>query len=129
MMIELKNITTEFMVDDIEASIDFYRKLLGFEIVVTEPKENPFFVILKNGDVELMLYNRKQFSEEISKFEKMKIGGTVALYIGVEKIDTFYKSVKNEVRIIQKLHSTDYDSTEFSCEDNSGYVLMFSEKK
>lgn len=127
-MITVKNTTTELMVDDIEKSIDFYRNILGFEITVSAPEKNPFFVILQNGSVELMLYHRTQFSEEIPKFKDMAVGGTIALYIGVEEINSFYNSVQDKVKIIQPLHTTDYGSIEFSCEDNSGYILMFNER-
>lgn len=110
-------------------SIDFYRDILGFNIIVSEPKENPFFVILQSGSVDLMLYQRNQFSEEIPKFKDMSVGGSIALYIGVEDIEEMYKNLKGKVKVIQELHTTDYGSVEFSCEDNSGYVLMFNERK
>lgn len=116
------------MVDDMEGSINFYRDVLGFSNIVSEPKENPFFVILKNGSVKLMLYHRNQFSDEIPKFGKMSVGGSIALYIDVEKVDDLYEGIKNKVKIIQELHNTEYGSMEFSCEDNSGYVLMFNER-
>lgn len=125
----MKNITTELMVDNMAESINFYRDILGFNLIVSEPKENPFFVIIQNGSVELMLYNRDQFSQEIPKFRDMSVGGSIALYIGVEEVEKLYKSLKNKVKIVQELHTTDYGSVEFSCEDNSGYVLMFNERK
>lgn len=127
-MIKMKNLTTELMVDDMKGSIDFYRDILGFNIIVSEPQENPFFVILQNGPVELMLYHREQFLQEIPKFEDMLVGGSIALYIGVDKVEELYESLKDKVKIVQELHTTDYGSTEFSCEDNSGYVLMFNER-
>lgn len=127
-MVKLKNITTELMVDNVTESIDFYRDILGFEVTVLVPEENPFFAILQNGPVELMLYHRAHFSEEIPKFKNLSVGGSIALYIGVEAIDSLYKLLKDTVKIIQPLHTTDYGSIEFSCEDNSGYVLMFNER-
>ncbi|MCA9369109.1 MAG: VOC family protein [Pseudomonadales bacterium] len=124
----MKNITTELMVDNMAKSINFYRDILGFTIIISEPKETPFFVILQNGSVELMLYHRNQFSQEIPKFKDMSVGGSIALYIGVEEVEELYKSLSGKVKIIQELHTTDYGSVEFSCEDNSGYVLMFNER-
>lgn len=116
------------MVDNMAKSINFYRDILGFTIIISEPKETPFFVILQNGSVELMLYHRNQFSQEIPKFKDMSVGGSIALYIGVEEVEELYKSLSGKVKIIQELHTTDYGSVEFSCEDNSGYVLMFNER-
>ncbi len=126
-MVKLQSITTELMVDDIDESMAFYIHILGFSCILAEPKEKPFFVILKNGPVELMLYQREQFSEEIPAFETPPVGGTIALYIGVENISSFYSDIKDKVKIIQKMHKTNYGTLEFSCEDCNGYVLMFNE--
>ena len=115
------------MVDDMEKSIDFYREVLGFKIILSEPKSDPFFVILQNGKVDLMLYQRKQFAEEIPSFKKIPVGGSIALYIGVENITSFFDDIKSKVKIIQPLHKTGYGSVEFSCEDYNGYLLMFHE--
>ncbi len=120
--------TTELMVDDMNASFNFYTKFLGFSCIVSVPEQQPFFVILQNGPVELMLYERKQFSEEIPQFKTMPVGGSIALYLTVENIDELYNDLKDKVTIIQQLHATDYATTEFSCEDNSGYVLMFNQR-
>ena len=115
------------MVDNIEKSIDWYTKTLKFKKNITVPELNPVYASLSNGDVDIMLYNREEFSKEIPKFENIKLGGSFVLYITVEDIQTFYDSVKNKVSIIQKLHTTDYGSTEFSLEDPDGYVLMFNQ--
>lgn len=124
----MKNITTELMVDDMDKSLIFYTDILGFNLIVSEPNKNPFFVILQNGPVELMLYHRKQFSQEIPKFKDILVGGSIALYFGVDEIEKLYMRLKGKVKIIQELHTTDYGSTEFSFEDNSGYVLIFNER-
>lgn len=125
---KIKNLTPELMVDDVQESINFYTDILDFKVTISVPEKKPFFVTLKNGGVELMLYHRNQFAKEIPKFKKLPIGGSIVMYIGVEDIKSFYDRVKNKVKIIQTLHQTDYGSTEFSCEDNSGYVLMFNKK-
>ncbi|MCA9382676.1 VOC family protein [Candidatus Dojkabacteria bacterium] len=117
-------ITTELMVDEMQKSLDFYTDLLGFKIVTAVPEENPFFAIIKNGTVEIMFYERKAFVEEIPDFDKQKLGGTIALYMGIKNLKAEYERVKNQVEIIQNLHKTDYGTEEFSFYDCNGYVLM-----
>ncbi|MCA9382131.1 glyoxalase, partial [Candidatus Dojkabacteria bacterium] len=57
-------------------------------------------------------------------FDKQKLGGTIALYIGIKNLKEEYERVKNQVEIIQNLHKTDYGTEEFSFYDCNGYVLM-----
>lgn len=121
----MKTATLELMVDNMKETIEFYTQILGFEISTEVSESNPFFAIVKNGDIEIMFYSRKEFSNEIPKFKDMVIGGTFALYIGVEDIQKVYNSIKDKVTIIQQLHKTDYGSLEFSIEDINGYILMF----
>ena len=119
----------ELLVDDIIKTVSFYTDLLNFKITSSTPEENPFFVILSNGPLDLMLYSRKQFVKEIPKFKEMPLGGTFALYLGVKNIETIYKRVKNKAQVIQELYKTDYDTAEFSFEDCNGYVILVSEEK
>ena len=117
------------MVVDMQQSTDFYQKLLGFKVVVSVPDKNPFFVILKNGPVELMLYQQQEFVKEIPKFAKTPVGGSIALYLEVENIKPLFNQLKGKVNIIQQLHETLYGTREFSLEDVNGYVLMLAERK
>jgi len=123
----MKKAVLEIMVDNMEKNIHWYTNILGFEKKIVTPEINPIFVSLSNGGVEIMLYKREEFSQEIPKFKDIKIGGSFALYITVENIQTLYDSVKDHEKIIQELHTTDYGSVEFSLEDPNGYVLMFSQ--
>jgi len=125
---KIKKITIELMVDDMKKTIDFYQEILGFQVTVSVPEENPFFVIINHESIELMLYQRDQFGKEIPKFKKMSVGGSIALYLEVENIKSLFDCMKGKVKIIQTIHETDYGSTEFSFEDCNGYVLMLAGK-
>ena len=123
----MKSITIELMVEDIGKTVEFYKNILGFNIVLNEPKENPVFTIIENNKVKIMLYYRGAFVKEVPEFSKWVTGGTVALYINVEDIEMWYEKLKDKVEIIQKLYLTSYNSKEFSFKDINGYVLIFSE--
>jgi len=123
----MKRAVLEIMVDNMKESIHWYTEILGFKVNISSPETNPVFTSLSNGDVEIMLYKREEFSKEIPKFKDMKTGGSFVLYITVEDIQKLYDSVKNKVKIIQELYTTDYGSMEFALEDPNDYVLMFNQ--
>ena len=123
---QITKLTPELMVDDMQKTLKFYKELLGFNVTVSVPDEDPFFVILANGDVNIMLYKREQFAEEIPAFKTQSMGGSVALYIGIDNIEEVYKNLSDKVDVIQPLHKTNYGTTEFSFEDCNGYILMLT---
>ena len=125
---KIKNLTIELMVDDVHRSIEFYQKIFGFTTFVKVPDNNPFFVIMKNNSIQIMLYQRDKFVEEIPKFEKLKLGGSIVIYLEIAEVKNIFQEIKNHVKIIQKMHETDYGTSEFSFEDINGYVWMLSEK-
>jgi lactoylglutathione lyase len=122
------NLTPELLVENIEQTINFYTKVLEFETVMTFPEEEPFFAIIKNSGVTIMLYERKPFGEEIPAFKNSPIGGTVALFIEVSDLDTSYEKIKDQVKIIQTPHETSYGTKEISFEDCNGYVIILNQK-
>lgn len=126
---EIKNLTNELMIDDMEKSIKFYQRILGFAPFVLVPEKDPFFAIMKKNSIQIMLYRRDKFAEEISKLKNIKLGGSVVFYLDIDDVEKFFKDVKDHVKIIKKMHDTDYGTREFSFEDFNGYIWMLSEKK
>jgi len=45
----MKSITPNLKVENIEYSLKFYRDILGFEIVMANPEEDPVWVMLRCG--------------------------------------------------------------------------------
>ena len=89
----MKKITPNIMVDNVNATIDYYKNNLEFQIVmgVNGKKEVKMgdsatettltWAILKKDDVEIMLQREDSLIEELSEFKGLKIGGTFTLYI------------------------------------------------
>ena len=126
---KVRSLTIELMVDNIKKSIEFYQKILGFTPFVQVPEHDPFFVIIKNNSIQIMLYQRQKFAEEIQRFKDLKLGGSIVIYLEVDEIKKVFKEIKNHVKMIQQMHDTDYGTSEFSFEDFNGYVWMLSERK
>ena len=125
----MNKLTPELLVEDIVDSVKFYTDVLGFEVSVQFPEDNPFFAIIKNGAVEIMLYERKPFADEIPEMREKPMGGSVALYIDLQDVIKLHNDIKDKVQIVQELHETTYNTQEFSCKDLNGYVLMFAQSK
>ena len=124
----INQLTPELLVEDIPETISFYKEKLGFHTEIKFPEKDPTFVQVGRDDIHRMLYNRSGFEKEIPRLKKTKMGGSVLLYIKANKINGFYKKIKNRVSIIQPIHKTNYGSLEFTMEDNNGYLIAFSEE-
>lgn len=122
------SITTELLVEDMKKTLDFYTNILNFNVSLSMPQTDPFFAIINSSNVQIMLYTKDKFSEEIPKFRSIKMGASVALFIEVDNIDELYTRIKSKVEIIQEIHTTSYGTKEFSINDCNGYVLMFNQK-
>ena len=125
----LKKLTVNLIVDDVNKTIKFYRDTLGcFELVVTDPKKGKFnWALMRCEDLELMFQSRDSLKEKIKKFDDLKTGGTVIIYIEVEGIEPLYEWVKDRVKVVTELHDTPYRMREFLIEDCNGFILAFAE--
>jgi uncharacterized glyoxalase superfamily protein PhnB len=54
-------------------------------------------------------------------------GGSLLLYIQTTEIRKLFDNVKDNVKVVKVLEKTFYGATEFSIEDNNGYLLTFAE--
>jgi uncharacterized glyoxalase superfamily protein PhnB len=125
---KIKQITPELLIEDMSKSLQFYKNVLGFHQEISFPEKDPIFAQVGKDGVHIMLYARSDFEKEIPKLRKVKMGGSVLLYIKAEDIANLYKKIEKKVKIIQTIHKTDYGKLEFTIEDINGYLICFSEK-
>jgi uncharacterized glyoxalase superfamily protein PhnB len=124
----LKKLTPNLMVEDVRKTLDFYRDILGFEIVLTLPEVAPFdFAIVQRDGVELMFQSRESLSENVPALAGRAIGASQTLYIDVTGITDLYQQLREKVEIVVNLHTTFYGTREMYFRDNNGYILSFSE--
>lgn len=124
-----KSMTPNLMVGDVQATIDFYKNILGFSVVASVPNEKTRlqFAILVKDEFNLMIQERSNFIEEYPSLKVSKVQPSISLYIQVNNFESFYNELKSHYPIISDIHSTFYGSKEFAIEDNNGYVLTFTE--
>lgn len=127
---KIKRLTPELVVNDIKASVDFYTKVLGFELTNSVGEEKLVWanVMWPESEVGFMFMTPESMGEDLPEFKFKKIDASIVQYIEIEGLDEFYDKIKDKVEVVAERHETFYGSTEFSIKDNSGYVLMFSQR-
>ena len=125
---QLKTLTPNVMVEDVNQTIEFYRDVLGFQVNVTVPDTGQFdWASMKRDSVELMFQARSSLSSEIPAYADLPIGGALTFFIQMEGLQELYDRLKGKITIVQDLHTTFYGMREFAIRDCNGYVLTFAE--
>jgi len=122
----MKSVSPNIYVTDINETIAFYKQL-GFSITTTVPEEGDFiFALMTCGSVVFMFQTFESLGNELPEISRQK-GGSLLLYIQTTGIRAFFEAIKDKVKVLKGLEKTFYGATEFSIEDNNGYVLTFAE--
>jgi uncharacterized glyoxalase superfamily protein PhnB len=126
----LKKLTPNLMVEDVNATIDFYRDVLGFAVAATVPDSGPLdWAMVQRDDVALMFQARRSLTEEYPPLAGLPIGGALTLYTEVAGVQDLHDALKGRVEIVLDLHDTFYGTREFAFKDRNGYILTFSEAR
>ena len=127
-----RKLTPNLMVEDVAATVAFYRDVLGFSVLATVPPEGDSFgwAMMQRGNVEIMFQSRDSLTHDLPALglKDIPIGGSLTFYIEVaEDIDTLYAALKDKVSLVAEPHNTFYDTREFYFRDLNGYILAFSQ--
>jgi uncharacterized glyoxalase superfamily protein PhnB len=122
----MKSISPNIFVTDIKQTIDFYKQL-GFDVAMTVPEQgDAFFALMTCGNVTFLFQTFESLGSELPVISRQK-GGSLLLYIKTTEIIKLFDQVKDKVNVVKGLEKTFYGATEFSIEDNNGYLLTFAE--
>lgn len=122
----MNSISPNIFVTDIKQTIDFYSQL-GFNVVMTVPEQGDFiWAMMTCGNVNFMFQTFESLGDELPTISRQN-GGSLLLYIQTTEIRKFFDQIKDKVKVIKGLEKTFYGATEFSIEDNNGYLLTFAE--
>ena len=126
---DLKKLTPNLIVSNVERSLAFYRDVLGFDVAFTVPQASPLvFAAVQSGTVEIFLNAREAATAEYPAFKDRPIGGTLTLFIEVENIRSVHDTLSGRVKIVMPLETKWYGMTEFAFEDPDGYLITFAER-
>ena len=122
----METVSPNIFVDDIHATIEFY-KILGFAVIAAVPEEkNPVFVMMTCGSVTFMFQTFASIENTLPMVNRSN-GGSLLLYIKVKNIRAFFERINGKVVVLRGLEKTFYGATEFSIRDNNNYMLTFAE--
>ena len=119
---KIKKMSPQILVADIDRSVEFYTKKLGFEV---EFRYQDFYAgLIKNGfSIHLKLGNASA-EERKNKREN----GDLDIVFSVEGVADLYQELVNKaVEITQPLCARPYGN-EFYIADPDGYILAFLEE-
>jgi uncharacterized glyoxalase superfamily protein PhnB len=122
----MNSISPNIFVKDINKTIDFYKQL-GFNVVATVPEQGDIaWAMMTCRNVNFMFQTFESLGNDLPMISRQS-GGSLLLYMQTTEIRTFFDQIKNNVKVVKALEKTFYGATEFSIEDNNGYLLTFAE--
>ena len=120
---KIKKMSPQFLVADIEHSIEFYTKKLGFDVEFCY--EDFYAGIIKDGYSIHLKSGKPSIEERKSKRENTDLD----IVFSVEGVEHLYEEfVNGTIEIIQPLCNRPYGK-EFYIADPDGYILAFLEEE
>jgi uncharacterized glyoxalase superfamily protein PhnB len=120
----MKQITTNLIVERIEDCLPFWVDRLGFARTVEVAEGDRLgFVILKHGDVEVMLQSRASMKKDIAPLADDPY--RTFLYVHVADLDPIRSALSGWPPIIPE-RTTFYGAREIIVRDPVGNVVIFS---
>lgn len=128
--VQLKRLSPNLMVDDVNKTVAYYEDYLGFEVEMTMPEEGEsFWAIVKRGSASIMFQQHDFMLDEYPYFKEGPAGRSFLMYVEVIGIQKLYESLKSNVKVslVKDIYDTHYDMREFAIKDCNGYTLTFGE--
>jgi len=120
---KIKSMSPQFLVNDIDRSIEFYIKNLGFQLNF---RYEDFYAGIVNGGCSIHL---KLASPAVGESAYRKNNEHLDITFSVEGIEDLFNEIKNKkVAVIQPLRDMPY-GREFYITDPDGYIIAFVEEK
>jgi lactoylglutathione lyase len=125
---QIRKLTPNLVVRNVEASLRFYSEILGLEKAMTVPDESPYiFAAVSNGAVEIFFNDQKTVAAEYPKLAA-SIGGSLTLYMEVDSLQSVFDRVqKAGAKISMPITDQFYGMKEFAFEDSDGYTITIAQ--
>jgi len=123
----MKRLTPVLFVEEIEPCLDFWLRL-GFEKTTEVPEgEKLGFVILKNGNVEIMLQSRASIAKDIEALGRGPFAKDgVSLFVEVEKLGDILARL-GDAEVVVPQRKTFYGAREIGVRSPGGAIILFAE--
>lgn len=112
-------------VADVERSVEYYRQVLGFDLLAVRGRGDATRAHLKLGSVEIIF--RSLDPSAPLPYLDPAIENQLILHIQVEDVTSLFDRVRRRVSIVRPLEPTLFGSAEFMIRDIDGRILAFSQ--
>jgi uncharacterized glyoxalase superfamily protein PhnB len=128
-MTRFLSITPNLVVRDIEASLAFYRDVLGFTLTMSVPDAPPYvFVGLARDGVPVFLNDVKAAVEDFPAMATTPPGGTCTMFFIITGVDALHDAIASKANVVMPLKTQFYGMREFSVTDPDGHLITFAER-
>ena len=123
-------LTPNLVVRDVQAAIDFYTSVLGFQQNMTVPDAPPYvFGSVTSGSIEVFFNDQKAVAEDYPPLARDPLGGTMTLFLECEGIEEVLRAVeKAGAVIVMPLKTQFYGMREFAFMDPQGWTVTMAER-
>jgi len=115
---KILDVTPMLTVIEMEPAIEFYRDVLGFSCL----NSNPEWACMGLDGAEVML----TLPNEHIPFDKPKMTGS--LYFNTDDVESLWSRMKDRCVVEYPIEEFEYGMREFAIRDNSGYLLQFGQR-
>jgi len=117
---KIENLTPMLRTKDLQGSVDFYTRILGFECRALS--EEWGWASLSRDGVEIML----ALPNAHKPFDRPVFTGS--LYFRCDDVDAVWKQVKDQAKVCYPIEGFEHGMREFAIYDNNGYLLQFGQE-
>ena len=118
--VRLTGVTPRLPVADLGRTVAFYTRVLGFQVSVLWPDDQPTFAILDRDAVSLGFVTPDAHRGQVTI-------GTADLYLGTEDVLALHAAIRDVVKVEWGPEVYFYGRREFAVRDPDGYLLIFTE--
>lgn len=123
----MQGLIPSFPVTDINRSVEFYQRVLGFELVRITGKDDVTRAFLRAGLLRIVL--RSASPESSVNYRQHSLEDRIMLHIPIADVQGLYARIKGRVPMVRDLEPRLFGVFEFTIEDMDGILLTFSELK
>ena len=122
---QLRKLTPLLYVEEIESCLPFWEKV-GFQKTVEVPHGDKLgFVILVNGDIELMYQTRASVSEDVPSLAQSPMRGSF-LFVEVDDLDAVERALSGVTPVVPR-RKTFYGADEIIVKEPAGNTVTFAQ--
>lgn len=122
---QLRKLTPLLYVEEIESCLPFWEKV-GFQKTVEVPHGDKLgFVILVNGDIELMYQTRASVSDDVPSLAQSPMRGSF-LFVEVDDLDAVERALSGVTPVVPR-RKTFYGADEIIVKEPAGNTVTFAQ--